>query len=236
MKNNKNKQSEKNLSNKNALVILAFILLCAFHVNVIAASIDIRSEYEHWESGLGGTSSSLMIGVGGSHKLNSKISLGGSVITGKFSTDAQAVSDTSRTDFDVVLNYQLYPTMPIYVGYQQRRLSVVNEDDRSRSFDDIQHGVGLGITKYVPIKRRWLLFGGMTFNAIVAASDLKGGPTDRGKGFSSSIRIGTLYSISQIFSLGLSVKARSTNVDYGGDAGHWSHNSYAIAMSASRAW
>ena len=218
------------------LIALVFVILSAFQANVIAASVDVRSEYERWESGLGGTSSSLMIGLGGSHKINSKISLGGSIITGKFSTDAHAVSDTSRTDLDMVLNYQLYPTIPVYVGYQQRRLSVVNKDDQSRSFDDIQHGIGLGITKYLPIKPRWLLFGGMTFNAIVAASDLKEGPTDRGKGFSSSIRVGTLYSISQIFSLGLSVKARSTNVDYGGDAGHWSHNSFAIAMSASRAW
>jgi len=201
-----------------------------------AISFDLRGEYENWNSGLSGTATALLGGFGATHAIDSKLSVGGGLVAGKYGNSADATTDISRFDIDLTASYRLQPLISVYAGYQLIQLDYTNKDDNSRSFDDRSHGFGVGAARYFPLKPRWLLYGGAGLTGVYATSTLNNGSEDVGIGYSSSLNAGVLYSIDKISSVASGFKTRWSSIDYRGDSGKWSHNAIRLVISYSRQW
>lgn len=214
------------------------VLICTLAWSPIsmAVSYDLRGEYENWKSGLGGTSSGMLGGLGVSHAIDEKVSVSGSFVAGGFDTDSTATTDVKRVDVDVSASYRLRPLFSVFLGYQLIQLGVDVKSDETRSFDDRLHALGIGVSSFYPIVHRWMAYVGASASGVYATSTLKAGGENAGTGFSTSVNGGVLYIVSWRTSLGLGFKTRLTNVDYGGDEAHWAHNAARATVSLSRAW
>jgi len=221
---------------KTPYLIAVILMLAVFSSAVQAISFDVRGEYESWNSGLSGTSTAMLVGVGGSHAIDAKTSIGGGFVTGKYNTDSEAETDISRFDLDITASYLIRPLISVFAGYQLIQLNYENRDDSSRSFDDTLHGFGIGAVSYFPIKPQWLLYGGVSLSGVYAISSPDSGGEDKGAGYSNSLNGGVLYALKKNMSITTGLKTRWTSIDYWGDAGKWSHNAVRLVVSFSRQW
>lgn len=201
-----------------------------------AVSFDVRGEYESWNSGLSGTSTAFLVGVGGQHAIDAKWSVGGGFVTGKYNNSSESSTDILRLDLDISVSYLIRPFISVYGGYQLIQLDYENRDDGNRSFDDTLHGFGVGAVSYYPLKPQWLLYGGASLSGVYATSTPKNGADDKGVGYSNSLNAGVIYALQKNMSLSAGLKTRWTSVDYGGDSGKWTHNAVRVVASFSRQW
>lgn len=211
------------------LVILSnFILVNCFAQH----SVDVRSEYESWNSGISNRSNALLYGLGVSYKINQKYSVGGGLVTGNYAiSDKHA--DLSRTDMDIAIGYRRTRNVFVFAGYRLIKTNYQRDVHDTRAFEDITHGPGLGTSFYRPLKPNLLAYGRVMGSMMLSHMDLEDKPVDRGLGISMGLETGLAFQINSKISAGAALKYQRSFIDYKNGSGRWNHEYYRIGLSLS---
>lgn len=213
--------------------IFIVLLLIAFSSPLMAtSSLDVRTEFENWNSGIKGKASAIVFGLGGSHVLNSRWSVSGGIVTGSHSFSDND-NTASRQDLDLAIAYAFKPAIRIYGGYRLIRLSYTEAVDNARSFNDLTHGLGIGIAAYQAIQPKLYAYGRVGVSALFSAIDFEGLPDDSGSGFGGGVEGGLIYQWRPRTNAGFSIKQQSSAIDYSDQTESWSHNYLRIGLSLS---
>jgi len=214
-------------------VVLFFVVISLFSSTIFAQSaLDVRMEYESWNSGINGKTSALLYGLGGSTKLNSQWSLSGGFVTGDYSFSDSTKSTASRNDIDLALAYNLMERVRLYAGYRLIKIDYKNEIDNTRSFTDTTHGLGVGVAAYQLIMPKLYGIGRFGLSLLSSSIDFPSSD-DSGMGFGSGIELGLLYQVLETTNVGLSVKQQGIVINYEDDSSKWNHNYLRLGLSLS---
>ena len=210
------------------IIFLAFV--CSHNI-FASSSIDIRTEYEQWNSGINGKTNAILFGFGGSHAVNGKILLGGGLITGTHNTSTNET--LKRIDADLAIGYRVHPNVSLFTGYRHIVIDHENNTFSSRSFTDTTHGIGVGASTYERIYPDLTAYGRAGLSGLLSTlnSDVTG--KDKGIGISTGFELGLVYQLKNAINIGLSVKQQSYTIDYKNDAPKWQNNYVRLGSSLS---
>lgn len=196
-------------------------------------SVEFRSEIENWKSGLGGTTSALLMGAGVSHKFNEKVTITGGFISGKHNMDSDNGVKITRNDFDIAGLYQFQQPYFAFVGYRLIRLDV---EDNIRPFKDNIHGLGIGVGGFLPVRKNIYAYARTSFSLLLSAIKYTSLPIDRGGGTSFGTEGGVIYQFKKRTNAALSVKYQSISVDYKNGASNWVNSYIRLGLSISHSF
>jgi len=218
------------------LQILIFASACTLSHSVLAiSSVDMRLEHETWNTGINGKTTAFLLGLGGTHSLNPSWLLAGGFITGKHDNDNKNSTQDSlkRNDVDFAVGYRLSPKITVLAGYRLVRIKYENALDSNRSFTDLTHGLGAGISAYQSITLNTLVYTRLSLSGLLSTLKSEKTGTDRGLGLSTSLEAGVVYQLIEDTNLGFSIKLQNTSIDYRGDSEKWNHNYIRLGLSLS---
>jgi len=197
-----------------------------------ATSIDLRTEYESWNSGINGNNTAILYGAGGTYNINRNWTIGGGLMMGSPDSDNN-LDNLKRRDFDIAIGYRLRPKVATYAGYRLVSIEYDNAIDNSRSFTDLTHGLGVGINLFHPVFAKTIAYGRLGLSGLLSTLDVNSVPKDHGFGVSVGFEIGMIYEILQRTTIGLALKQQSATIDYQDESDNWNHNYYRIGTSLS---
>jgi len=216
------------------LQILIFASACTLSHSVLAiSSVDMRLEHETWNTGINGKTTAYLLGLGGTHSFNPSWLLTGGFITGKHENKNSTQDSLKRIDVDVALGYRVFPKIAIFSGYRLVRIEYENTLSSSRSFTDLTHGFGAGISGYQSITLNTLIYARLGLSGLLSTLKSEKTGTDRGLGLSTSLEAGVVYQLIENTNLGFSIKLQNTSIDYRGDSEKWNHNYIRLGLSLS---
>ncbi len=214
------------------LFFISFTLI--FSQSVFAnSSVDARTEYETWNTGINGKTSAILLGLGGTHSINQSWTIAGGFVTGKHDSNDSSQDTLKRSDVDVAVGYRLMPKVTVFAGYRLVKIDYDNTLSPNRSFTDLTHGFGAGISAYHSILPDITAYGRFGLSGLLSTLDSENKDSDRGVGISSGIEAGLIYQFIEHTNIGLAIKQQSSTIDYRGDSEKWNHNYIRIGLSLS---
>lgn len=212
------------------LLLIIIVPLHAF----AQSSVDFRTEYESWNSGIKGKSSTFVVGAGGSHVINEQWSISGGLVTGSYDFDeSNDGSSADRQDVDIAIAYSIMPAVRVFGGYRLIKIKYDDGTDTTRSFTDTTHGLGAGVAAFQIIQPKLYVYGRFGISFLSSSVNHNGNPDADGSGIGSGLEGGLIYQFLPKTNAGLSIKQQGTNIDYGGSTGQWNNNYLRIGLSVS---
>lgn len=197
-----------------------------------SSSIDIRTEYESWNSGINGKNSAVLFGVGGIHRIKPKWTISGGVMTGSPSSTHNDDS-LKRSDMDIAVGFQVRPRITVFSGYRLVNTKYGNTLNTNQSYTDLTHGFGVGISIFQPVIKKIIVYGRLSISGLYSTTDIKGAGIDRGVGVSSGFEGGVTYEFYHRTMIGFALKQQSATIDYRGNSGKWKQNYLRLGFSLS---
>jgi len=204
--------------------LVAFILLTINSTAWGSTSLEVRTEYESWNSGLGGKATGLLFGAGANYRINESWNLSAGFVTGNPSIDSTDKTTVSRSDIDMGAVYSIQQKYFLFGGYRLVKLSYNNDSEPTRSFDDLMHGMGIGAGLLQTIEPQLHAFGRASVSILQSTIDYHTEPTNNGDGYSIGMEGGLLYLLNVKSSLVFSIKRQTNSLTYKND-NTW-HNNY----------
>jgi len=198
------------------------------------SSIDLRAEYERWNTGINGSTHAMLYGFGGTHYLKDKLAVSGGLVTGNHSSPDDTFDKIKRMDANIGLGYQMHSKLVIFGGYRLISIKQNNSQDDERSFTDMTHGVGIGLSGFQPLSQKFLGYGRISVSGLLSTLQSDKTGKDRGTGFSTGLEVGITTQIKQKFVFGLSLKQQSYSIDYNNGDANWKNNYIRVGSSISR--
>jgi len=209
------------------------LIICGSRLSFAASSIDIRGEYENWETDLGGSSNSPMFGLGLTADLDKNWLFSGGVSLGKFSLANETI-DLNRTDIDIGVARTILQRLNIFTGYRLSSLNVNNKLDATANFEEFTHGLGLGVGSHVQLLQNLYSYGRLSFGALYSVSQSDVQQNFSGFGYSSGVEAGLVYPFNPKTILNINAKYQKNVINYKKSDGTWSHSYFRIGLSVSR--
>jgi len=181
-------------------------------------NIELKGEYEIWDTGLYGEANAPLGGVGlGYYK--KEYFAGGGFVLGDYSVQDDSDIEIQRIDFDFVLGKKIDEQWSVFTGYRFNRFNYSSKTDASITTRENTLGLGLGASLTVPFTPHWIGFISGVFSGVYSYNNFD----DKGKGFSVGIEGGVVYSVNPRTTLAMRAKIQSTKIGYdGGD--EWVHS------------
>jgi len=210
-----------------------FALLFIMTHHVLAnTSVDVRSEYESWNSGINGNSSALLLGLGGTKSITPELTASAGFMTGEYDSSSEQLEETlNRNDIDLAIGYRFTPNVNLFVGYRLVQIDYSTNLAQQRSFSDLTHGLGIGVDAFQVVYPKTAVYGRLGISGLFSTIDSDQTGTDRGLGFSTGIEGGIVYQIMERTNIGVSLKQQSSTVDYGDNSTNWKSNYVRYGIS-----
>jgi len=221
----------KMIITKRLLILIAGSLF--FQGAYGAVGLELHTEYERWDSGLDGDASGRLLGAGISTNIFSQWRLGAGLSFGDYSIENNDDAALARKDLDVVLIKKSSTPYSVFFGYRIVSINYENDVEPEKSFDDLSHGLGVGLAAHKRFARNWIPYARVSASVIYSTIDYDQSGSTSGNGLSYGIESGLVYLISAKSNVGFSVKSQANNIDYGGEAGQWDHDYYRIGFNGS---
>jgi len=215
------------------LSTIAIVFSEASHASL---SLDLRSEYESWNNGINGRSSALLFGLGGTRTINTSWSVTGGFVMGKHDGSNERKDSLKRSDLDIAAGYRYRSNIIVLFGYRLVSIDYTNQLDSDRSFDDLTHGVGVGLSAFHFVYSKTYVYGRLGLSGLYSMLNSNTTGKDKGLGLSSGLEVGIIYQFLEHSNVGFSIKQQNTSIDYRGDSSKWNHNYVRVGLSLSRSF
>ena len=147
---------------KTRLFIRSFSIFCfsLFFSSLVFAeqyNMEVKSEYESWNTGLGGTGNGILGGAGvGYH--SDKYFAGAGFMLGNYNLENDADKTVQRIDFDAVVGKKIDSQWSVFTGYRFNRLNFTSKSAPSSDVRENTTGVGVGASFSLPVAPKLAIF------------------------------------------------------------------------------
>lgn len=115
--------------------------------------------------------------------------------------------EVEHSDFDLLFGYYFWQNVSLFVD-----LKVTHSEWRDTGYEQAFAGLGVGVSGFIPIDDKWLLFGSLGFvNGDIDDDD---GSSNHGDGSSSALSGGAVYRLDKANTLNFGLKFRSYDFDF----------------------
>jgi len=221
---------------KNVIFFLFMIAIGFSTASQASLSLDLRSEYESWNNGINGRTSALLFGLGGTRSINQLWSITGGFVMGEHDGSDERQDKLKRSDMDLAVGYHFRPNITLFAGYRLVSIDYTNRLDTDRSFEDLTHGIGVGVSTFLWVYPKTHVYGRFGLSGLYSVLDSNTTGKDKGLGLSSGLEVGIIYQFMENSNVGFSLKQQNTSIDYRGDSSKWNHNYVRLGLSLSRSF
>ena len=203
--------------------IFLFSLCCAvlsFSSLVSAGqyNMELRGEFESWNTGLGGTGNGILGGAGMGYHTD-KYFTGGGFTLGNYNLETDADKSVQRIDFDAVVGKRIDSHWSIFTGYRYNRLNFASKNTPSSDIRENTLGAGVGTSFSLPVASNWALFMTGAISGLYSYNNFDW----KGKGYSVGVEGGAAFSVNEKISISIRAKYQTSNIIY--DVGDdWIHS------------
>ena len=216
------------------------LLVCLSLITPIAygeTQINLRSEYEQWNAGLGGEVDGILLGASAGQQLAGPLFYGAGLVAGKYRIDGQQQNDLYRGDLDAVVGFHLTRHISLFGGYRLVLIDYNNTDDAMLSFNDMTHGIGMGVSSQLMFGNKLLGYARLSLSGLYSNLSFSFDQADNdGLGFSAGSEVGTAYQFTQRTSIGISVKYQHSVIRYDNDLNPWAHNYFRVGLNLNQSF
>ena len=216
---------KSNLHKRFNFVFVSLALLVPFHVQADnSVSLGVTLNGAEWSGDNGPGRSSFSSTEGGQFGLSANVRLdkfyvgisiqGGDYDFGSDAPDqftSNGVATASNTevehaDLDILAGYYFWPQVSLFID-----LKGAGSRWKNNGYEQSFGGLGLGVSAFHPLNADWILFGSLGFvNGEVKDDDV----SDLGDGKSSSLIVGSAYTIEENQHLNFGLRFRKYDFDF----------------------
>lgn len=128
----------------------------------------------------------------------------------QFTSNGTATSNNVKvehSDFDLLAGYYFWPNVSLFLD-----LKVMASKWRDTDYEQAFGGLGLGVSGFVPIDEKWLLFG--SFGVVNGDVDDDDDTTAHGDGRSTALSAGAVYRLDKANTFNFGLKLRNYDFDF----------------------